>query len=70
LRGHLEASEADRAARLAVIEEQGRRLDGVEKESEGLRALLARVSQTYVCRALQRVGLWRWLAHSRSRRTP
>jgi 2-polyprenyl-3-methyl-5-hydroxy-6-metoxy-1,4-benzoquinol methylase len=47
LRRQLEASEADRAARLTVIEELGRRLGELEAERDGLRAELADLRQQF-----------------------
>ncbi len=61
LHARLEASEADRAARLQVIEEQGRRLGALEKEIATLRERLDKLSASRLYRLLRRAGWWKWL---------
>jgi 2-polyprenyl-3-methyl-5-hydroxy-6-metoxy-1,4-benzoquinol methylase len=73
----LEAVEADRAARLVVIEEQGRQLGTlqqqmskvrVEKE-RALQALLA-ISRTRAYRLLRRLRRWKWVEQILAQASP
>ncbi len=62
-------SEADRAARLTVIESQSRQLQSVRSELQGLqktldryRVVLQRLSGSYVYALMRKLRLWGWLA--------
>jgi len=65
LRAELAGVKADRAARLEVIEAQGRRLGAVEGELNRLKAEvsleLGRIKRTRVYRLLRRLGRWKFV---------